>query len=107
MASGDPFAFAGLWESWLGADGSNILSCTIITTTPNEMMAEIHNRMPVILPSETYSQWLDPAECSPDQLSALLKPYSAEQMTAYPVSKVVNNPKNDTPDCITPVATLV
>jgi putative SOS response-associated peptidase YedK len=107
LTSGDPFVFAGLWESWHGADGSNILSCTIITTTPNEMIAEIHNRMPVILPPEAYTQWLDPAERGPDQLSGLLKPYSAEQMAAYQVSKMVNNPRNDTPDCITPVATLV
>jgi putative SOS response-associated peptidase YedK len=107
LTSGQPFAFAGLWESWHGADGSNILSCTVITTAPNEFMAEIHNRMPVILPSNTYAQWLDPAEQAPDQLNDLLKPYPADLMKAYPVSKFVNNPKNDTPDCITPLKTLI
>ncbi|MBN1220482.1 MAG: SOS response-associated peptidase [Anaerolineae bacterium] len=107
LASSNPFAFAGLWESWHGADGSHILSCTIITTTPNELMANIHNRMPVILAPEAYEQWLDPAECTPTQLSGLLKPYPAEQMTAYPVSRAVNNPRNDTPECITPLQTLV
>jgi putative SOS response-associated peptidase YedK len=107
LVSGEPFAFAGLWESWHGADDSTILSCTIITTTPNEFMAEIHNRMPVILPPDAYATWLDPAERNPDQLQGLLKPYPAEQMTAYLVSRVVNSPQNDTPDCIAPVKVLI
>ena len=106
LTSGDPFALAGLWESWYGADGSNILSCAIITTTPNKLMADIHNRMPVILPPDTYTQWLDPAEQSPDQLGHLLQPYPAEQMTAHPVARFVNNPRNNTPECIIPVTTL-
>ncbi|MBN1991911.1 MAG: SOS response-associated peptidase [Anaerolineae bacterium] len=105
LLSKEPFAFAGLWESWHGADGSHLLSCTIITTTPNELMADIHNRMPVLLPPETYPLWLDPAERNPAELKELLKPYPAAQMIAYPVSKVVNNPRNDTPDCITPLPT--
>lgn len=103
LASGEPFAFAGLWESWQSKDASTILSCTIITTTPNELLAQIHNRMPVILPPATYSQWLDPAERNPDELSNLLKPYPAEQMAAYEVSTLVNNPRNDAPGCIEPV----
>jgi putative SOS response-associated peptidase YedK len=107
LTSGQPFAFAGLWESWHGADGSNILSCTIITTAPNEFMAEIHNRMPVILPPNTCAQWLDPAERAPDQLNDLLKPYPADLMKAHPVSKFVNNPQNDTPECIIPLQTLI
>jgi putative SOS response-associated peptidase YedK len=107
LASGEPFAFAGLWESWRGAEDSTILSCTIITTTPNEFMAEIHNRMPVILPRSAYATWLDPVERNPDQLQELLKPYPAEQMTAYPVSRIVNSPQNDTPDCIIPVKGLI
>jgi putative SOS response-associated peptidase YedK len=107
LVSGEPFAFAGLWESWHRADDSTILSCTIITTTPNEFMAEIHNRMPVILPPDAYAAWLDPAERNPDQLQGFLKPYPAEQMTAYPVSRVVNSPQNDTPDCIVPVKVLI
>lgn len=107
LVSGEPFAFAGLWESWHGAEDSTILSCTIITTTPNEFMAEIHNRMPVILPPNAYAAWLDPAERNPDQLQGLLKPYPAKQMTAYPVSRIVNSPQNDTPDCIIPVKALI
>ncbi|MCK6626420.1 MAG: SOS response-associated peptidase [Anaerolineae bacterium] len=101
LASGDPFAFAGLWEMWQTAEDT-ILSCTIITTDPNDLMAQIHNRMPVILPPDVYEQWLDPAERSPDQLQGLLQPYPAELMTAYPVSKMVNSPKNDTPALIEP-----
>lgn len=102
LKSGQPFAFAGLWETWQPAGDPPILSCTIITTTPNELMAEIHNRMPVILSPEVYEAWLDPAEQSPNQLNGLLRPYPAELMTAYPVSKLVNNPKNDAPACIEP-----
>jgi len=97
-----PFAFAGLWEYWQSPHGDEILSCTIITTQPNQFMADIHNRMPVILPRQAYEQWLDPAEQPPERLQPLLKPYPAEEMTAYPVSRTVNNPRNDTPACIVP-----
>jgi putative SOS response-associated peptidase YedK len=103
LESREPFAFAGLWEEWHSSEGDEILSCTIITTQPNEFMAKIHNRMPVILAREAYAQWLDPGEQKPDQLQGLLVPYPAEQMMAYPVSTLVNNPRNDTPDCISPV----
>jgi putative SOS response-associated peptidase YedK len=102
LKSGKPFFFAGLWESWDSPDGSNILSCTILTTTPNEMMAPIHNRMPVILPPEVYQPWLATGEQRPADLQGFLKPYPAELMTAYPVSTLVNNPTNELPDCITP-----
>jgi putative SOS response-associated peptidase YedK len=104
LATGKPFAFAGLWEFWQSPDGSQVLSCTIITTEPNELMAEIHNRMPVILPAEAYSLWLDPNERRPDELDGLLKPYPAAEMVAYPVSRQVNSPQNDTAELILPVA---
>ncbi len=104
LESRDPFAFAGLWELWHSPDGDHLLSCTIITTQPNAFMANIHNRMPVILPRQAYKQWLDPAEHkSTEQLQALLVPYPAKEMTAHPVSTTVNNPRNDVPDCIEPV----
>ena len=103
LESQKPFAFAGLWEQWYSPHGDQVLSCTIITTQPNKFMAQIHNRMPVILPPDAYAQWLDPAEQKPDSLQPLLKPYPAEEMTAYPVSRQVNNPRNDVPDCILPV----
>ena len=107
LKSGDPFAFAGLWESWHGKDGSNILSCTIITTEPNHFVAEIHNRMPVILPPEHYQQWLDPDEQDPAHLNPLLAPFPAELMAAHVVSRTVNNPRNETAECIEPVSDAV
>ena len=107
LTSGDPFAFAGLWERWHSPDGSAIFSCTIITTEPNELLADIHNRMPVILPPAAYEDWLDPAERSPDQLNDLLRPFPAADMTAYPVSTLVNSPANDRPECVAPMPTLL
>lgn len=104
LKTGSPFAFAGLWEEWHNGDGSQILSCTIITTRPNEMMAEIHNRMPVILAEKDYPIWLQETEADTEPLRSLLAPYPAEWMTAYPVSTTVNNPVNDVPACIQPLA---
>ncbi len=102
LASGKPFAFAGLWELWNSSDGSQIYSTTIITTQPNALMQSIHNRMPVILPPETYARWLEPAERKPKELTDLLQPFPAEAMTAYSVSRLVNSPDNDRPECIQP-----
>ncbi len=102
LKSGKPFAFAGLWESWKRSDDPPLLSCTIITTEPNAFMEEIHNRMPVILPPGAYDQWIDPDERAPDELADLLKPYPDSELTAYPVSTLVNNPRADMPDCIKP-----
>ena len=103
LASRKPFAFAGLWEAWRAPDDQTILSCTIITTSPNDLVANIHNRMPVILAPEAYAVWLDPAEQTPDRLAEWLRPYPAAQMTAFPVSTLVNSPSNDSPACIIPV----
>jgi putative SOS response-associated peptidase YedK len=102
LKSGEPFAFAGLWESWNSPDGSQVLSCAIITTTPNALMEPIHNRMPVILPAAAYERWLEPGESNPAQLQALIQPYPAEDMLAYPVSTLVNRPENDVAACIQP-----
>jgi putative SOS response-associated peptidase YedK len=102
LEDGSPFAFAGLWEVWNAPDGSQVLSTTIITTEPNPLMAKIHNRMPVILPEKAYPLWLQPGEVDPQPLSALLAPYPAEEMVAYPVSKLVNSPANDLPALIEP-----
>ncbi len=102
MKSGEPFAFAGLWEVWHPDQDGTLLSCTIITTTPNVLMEKIHNRMPVILSPTAYRLWLDPAERAPDELAKLLKPYPASQMAAFPVSRLVNDPKNDSPECVVP-----
>ena len=102
LKSHSPFAFAGLWEIWHSPDGSQVLSCTIITTPPNELLASIHDRMPAILPNQAYFDWLTPEEMSPSKLQELLRPYPAEEMIAYPVSRAVNNPELDTPQLILP-----
>ena len=103
LKSEKPFAFAGLWEAWYPRpDDEPLLSCTIITTSPNPLMETIHRRMPVILEPDAYDWWLDPSEQSSNQLDGLLKPYPAEEMEAYPVSRLVNRPSNDSPDCIAP-----
>jgi putative SOS response-associated peptidase YedK len=103
MKDSKSFAFAGLWEDWHSPDGSQILSATIITTNPNELMAPIHNRMPVILPPAAYQEWLNPSEADLQKLSLLLQPFDADKMEAYPVSRTVNSPRNDSPDLIKPL----
>ena len=99
MEDGSPFALAGLWESW-DRDGEEVRSCTIITTDANELVGEIHDRMPVILHSEDYGLWLDPDFDEKDPLTALLKPYPEDVMEAYPVSRRVNKPYNNEAGCI-------
>lgn len=99
----DLFYFAGLYDSWQGPNGKLIGSYTIITTEPNELMIDIHDRMPVILPKEMTRRWLDPDE-KPEYLHAALQPYSAAAMRAYPVSPAVGNVRNDTASLIEPYA---
>lgn len=95
LKDGAPFAFAGLWDLWRSSDGREIRSCTLITTQPNELVATIHDRMPVILPTDAQHMWLD-ADLHEDQaLLPLLAPYPANEMTARAVSRLVNNPKNE------------
>lgn len=99
LRDNSPFAFAGLWEHW--QDGEEVVeSCSIITTEPNELIEPIHNRMPVILPRDVYDVWLDP-DVPREGLEALLRPYPAELMEAIAVNPIVNNARNETPDCIT------
>jgi putative SOS response-associated peptidase YedK len=100
LRDGRPFAFAGLWEHWEGSEGMAIQSCTILTTTSNEVVGRIHDRMPVILNPTDYDRWLDPSIQEPAVLKPLLRPYSADEMMAYPVSTRVNNPANDSPECV-------
>lgn len=100
MGDGSPFAFAGLWERW--RNGREIRSCIIITTGANELVGEVHDRMPVILHPEDYDLWLDPDFDERDPLTTLLKPYPADEMEAYPVSRYVNSPSNDDPACVQP-----
>jgi putative SOS response-associated peptidase YedK len=97
------FAFAGLWDEWQSPEGSSIRSCTIVTTAPNNLMAAIHNRMPVILHSKDYAEWLEPLPQTAEKLNPLIKDFPAELMEAYPVSTLVNSPANDRADCVLPV----
>ena len=97
------FGFAGLWETWESGDGSHLESCTILTTEPNGLMETIHNRMPVILHPEDFDLWLDPSLQDGQHLQHLLRPYEDEAMAAYAVSTVVNNPRNERPECVEPM----
>ena len=89
-----PMAFAGLWETWMPKNDPPVVSCTIITTEANTLMADIHPRMPVILDEEHWSTWLGEEPAAPSQLKSLLTPFPAERMTAWPVSKAVGNVRN-------------
>ena len=103
MRTGEPFAFAGLWETWRDPDGQVIPSCTIITAGANELLEPIHHRMPVILPRESESLWLDASVDDPRLLEHLLGPYDSDRMDAYEVSTLVNSAANNTPQVVEPV----
>jgi len=94
------FAMAGLWERWKSPEGKTIYSCTVITTTPNEMVKDIHDRMPVILKREDEQTWLNPSIQDSQKLNSLLKPFPEEFIEAYEVSNLVNSPKNNLPQLI-------
>jgi putative SOS response-associated peptidase YedK len=96
-----PFAFAGIWDRWDKAEPP-IESCAILTTHPNHLMESIHNRMPVILQPENYSTWLNP-KTPQIELLPLLTPCPDTELEAYPITKKVNNPRFDGPDCLQPV----
>lgn len=98
----EPFAFAGLWSLLPRANGERVPSFAIVTTNANERVADIHNRMPVILPREYEEAWLDD-ETKADTLKAMLIPYPAAEMRCYPISTQVNRPQNDSPDVMRPL----
>jgi len=100
LKSREPFCFAGLWDKWVSADGEIIKSFTIITTAPNTLMAEIHDRMPVILHRDDEQRWISPRP-NPS-LAGLLKPFPPEFMEVWPVSNKVNSPRNDVPEILEP-----
>jgi len=107
LIGGGLLGFAGLFDTWQNKEtGETVRSCAIITTDPNALMEPIHDRMPVILNGEAESLWLDPATEDPDRLGALLQPYPAEEMEAYPVSTAINSSREDSPEMIEPVAQL-
>lgn len=101
LKSGEPFAFAGLWDRW-DKGKEPLQTFTIITTDNNELIRPIHNRMPVILHQKDEAVWLDPELRDPEKLLTLLKPYPSDEMEMYEVSTIVNSPKNDVPECIKP-----
>jgi putative SOS response-associated peptidase YedK len=97
-----PFAFAGLWEYWQSPEGDSLLSCTLITTKPNELVAPIHDRMPVMLTGKNCWDWL--LKTHTDDLNRLLVPFPADEMIAYPVNRLVNDPSVDAPEVLLPLA---
>jgi putative SOS response-associated peptidase YedK len=99
---GGPFAFAGLWERW-HPSGDVLESCTILTTNANDLLAGLHNRMPVILHPDDFDEWLDTAR-PPTQLARLWKPFPANELRVRPVSSVVNSAHHEGPDCVKPPA---
>ena len=103
MKDQGPFAFAGLWERWEGSE-EPVESCTLITTEANGMVGQVHDRMPVILGPESFDRWLDPNEQRAEVLQAMLVPLPDDWLTTHPVSKLVNNPRNENPRCIEPVS---
>ena len=103
MKDGQPFAIAGLWEHWQSKEGSEIESCTLLTTGPNELLEPVHNRMPVIIAPDDFDLWLDPAAQHAGEVQHLLRSYPVAEMTFYPVSTHVNNARNEDPLCIEPL----
>ena len=103
LANRGLMALAGLWETWRSPSQETVRSFTIITTRPNELCAQVHNRMPVILPPVRWSQWLGEDEAEETNLKTLLSPYPSEQMTMWPVDKRVGNVKNNDPSLIEPI----
>lgn len=102
MKNNKPFGFAGLWDTW-NKDGANLTTFTIITTSPNELIKPIHDRMPVILKKEDEDLWLNPDIQNSDVVLHLLKPFSSDDMETYEISTYVNNPRNEGEKCIVPV----
>jgi putative SOS response-associated peptidase YedK len=99
LKTGEPFAFAGIWSAVHDAQGRQVTTFAIITTDANDLVAEVHNRMPVMLPLDDEAAWVSP-ESSPEQAQALLQPFPADLMSVYEVSSKVNSPANNTPDIL-------
>jgi len=102
LISHRPFGLAGLCNAWTSSEGEVICTCTIITTGSNELLAQVHDRMPVIIPKEKEDLWLDPDMHDQDVLRGLLRPYPAAEMEMYPVAPNVNSPKFNTPEVLKP-----
>ena len=100
------FAFAGIWDGWKTPDGQVVDSCAILTTTPNELLRDVHDRMPAILSERDYAAWLDARPADSHRLTDLLIPFEAELMRRYPVSTLINYAENDVPACAVEVPEL-
>jgi putative SOS response-associated peptidase YedK len=96
-------ALAGLWENWKSSAGEWVRSFAIVTTDPNKLCAQLHNRMPVVLGPETWPTWLGEEPADPAQLKSLLVPYPADGMIAWPVSQLVGGVRNNDPSLIEPI----
>ncbi len=103
LADDAPFAIAGLWERWKSPQGDAVESCTLITTEANETLEPIHDRMPVILAPDAWDAWLAPESASAGALTALLRPYTGDGLTAQRIGRLVNDPRSDEPACIAPL----
>jgi putative SOS response-associated peptidase YedK len=103
MRDGQPFGMAGLWDRWTSPEGESVESFTILTTSPNALVEEVHDRMPVIIDRAQYERWLALDLTDPGQISCLLEPYPDELMESYEVSSHVNSPRHDDPACMEPI----
>jgi putative SOS response-associated peptidase YedK len=105
FTDGAPFGMAGLWERWRDpASGEPLESCCLVTTTPAAAVAHVHDRMPVIVPADAYAEWLDPRNEATDRLARLLAPCPRSDILARPVSRRVNDARNQGPDLIEQLA---
>ena len=98
MKDGHPFAFAGMWEQW-----GDLETCALLTTTPNDVVAKVHDRMPVILSPADYPKWMDSTLQDAAAVKYMLDPYPGEEMVGYAVNPEVNSVRNNDPDCIAPI----
>jgi putative SOS response-associated peptidase YedK len=99
-----PFGFAGLYDTWRSKDGETLNTCTIITTEPNELLRPLHDRMPVIVPKDRESLWLDNSVAGEKSLLSMLRASVSEALEVREVSTLVNSPLNDVPECIRPLS---
>jgi putative SOS response-associated peptidase YedK len=104
MKDGAVMSFAGIWGHWKPPRGETLETCSILTTTSNSLIRPMHDRMPVILMPEEYHLWLDGEMTDPARLASLYRPCPSDLMEVFPVSTIVNNPRNDSPACIEPVS---
>ncbi|PTX98498.1 SOS response-associated peptidase [Opitutus sp. ER46] len=100
-ADGQPFGLAGVWDTWHGPAGTELETCAVLTTTPNQVLARVHDRMPVMLTPDQCSRWLED-ELDPAAAQELLAPTADAWLTATPVGPAVSSVRNDGPECLTP-----